>query len=417
MIGPTERWDAVVVGAGPAGLAAARELGRAELRTLVLDEYHRPGGRLLGQLHQDPRDGTWVNGLHEASELVAEVEALAKVEVRCGVRVWAVDRQPAGTEGRGRWWVRAQGAAAMLLEAPRVVLATGAGERSLPLPGWTLPGVMTVGAGQVMCNVHRVRPGRRAVVVGVNVLSMTIARELQLGGVDVRAIVMAPPGPFAGEAGTPAAVLERLADMAHLAPSWTLRTLGGLGRTALGRALGPTLYPSRGMGAWGIPIQVRRAAVALHGEGQVEAVEVARLSPRGVPSSRTERVAADLVCLAGGLVPLVELAAAAGAELVEVDSLGGLVPLHGPDLQTTCPGLYVAGNMAGIEGAPVALAWGRLGGAAAAAAAGKLKPSAVTDARAAVQSARDAAPLRFDPEVEAGRATVAARWEATRQVG
>lgn len=402
---PTGQWDCVVVGAGPAGLAATRELGRAGLRTLVVDEYHRPGGRLLGQLHEDPRDGTWVNGLQEATELAAEVEALETVEVRCGVRVWSVDAQPDGT-----WWVRAAAGEALVCAAPRVILATGAGERSLPMPGWTLPGVMTVGAGQVMCNVHRVRPGRRAVVVGVNVLSLTIARELQLAGVEVLAIVMAPPGPFAGASATPAAVLERLADMAHLAPSWTLRTLGRLGRTALGRALGPTLYPSSGVSAWGIPIQVRRAAVGIYGEAQAEGVEIAPLTPSGEASPKTRRVEADLVCLAGGLVPLVELAAAAGAELADIPSLGGLVPLHGPDLQTTCPGLYVAGNMAGVEGAPVALAWGRLGGTSVAAASGRATDRDIEAARRTVDAARNDAPIRFDAEVERGRAAVADGW-------
>ena len=72
----------------------------------------------------------------------------------------------------------------------KLLIATGAAETAAPIPGWTLPGVMSIGAAQVMTNVHRVRVGNKGIVVGVNVLSAAIARELQLAGVELHSMAL-----------------------------------------------------------------------------------------------------------------------------------------------------------------------------------------------------------------------------------
>ena len=71
-----------------------------------------------------------------------------------------------------------------------LLIATGAAETAAPIPGWTLPGVMSIGAAQVMTNVHRVRVGNKGIVVGVNVLSAAIARELQLAGIELHSMAL-----------------------------------------------------------------------------------------------------------------------------------------------------------------------------------------------------------------------------------
>jgi len=404
--------DLIVVGAGPAGLGAAAEAAKAGLSVLVLDEFHRPGGRLLGQLHEEPDTGTWFNGLEEAQKVLDEAQA-ADADIRCGASVWALSHVD------GQWVVHASSdGKSYELCAPRVLLATGAAENPIPVPGWTLPGVMSIGAAQIFANVHRVKPGSRCVVVGINVLSLTIARELSLAGVDVLGIVMPPAGPLSGDAGDPSKVMEQMSELARLAPSAWQRAGGWLGRTRLGKAFAPRLYPKEGLKTWGIPIQVRKAALKIIGTKEVEAIELSAVDVDGRPTGRSERVDVDLVCIAGGLYPLAELASGAGCQMAHVDELGGEVPVYGEDLQTSEPGLYVAGNITGVEGAKVALSYGRLAGRSIAAAQGALMDQSMVEvARRAVTTERESAPIRFHPQVDRGRETVQSLAKASLSPG
>ncbi|MDU5951034.1 MAG: NAD(P)/FAD-dependent oxidoreductase, partial [Paenibacillus macerans] len=135
-------FDLLIVGAGPAGLSAAAEAAGHGLGVVVLDEFPEPGGRMLGQFHEEK--GHWWVGRREAEQLLEKCAALG-VEIRCGISVYGMARQD------DRWVVRTTGGA---LAAANVLLATGAAEIPRPCPGWTLPGVMSIGAAQVLANVH-----------------------------------------------------------------------------------------------------------------------------------------------------------------------------------------------------------------------------------------------------------------------
>ena len=89
------------------------------------------------------------------------------------------------------------------LNTENLLIATGAAETAAPIPGWTLPGVMSIGAAQVMTNVHRVRVGNKGIVVGVNVLSAAIARELQLAGVELHSMALPAKNPVTKNHGNP----------------------------------------------------------------------------------------------------------------------------------------------------------------------------------------------------------------------
>lgn len=396
--------DALIIGAGPAGLAAAIACARQGLSVLVVDEFYRPGGRLLGQLHQEP-DGSWWNGIEEATRLFREAEA-AGVEIRCGVSVFNVARSSNGwvvstTEGE--------------LEAPMLLIATGASETAVPVPGWTLPGCMSIGAAQVMTNVQRVRAGDRGVVIGVNILSVAIARELQLAGIKVERMVLPPISAVTGDAGKPDEVMRSLLRVAHLAPSPLIRWGSRLMKSSWMQRMAVSLYPPQGFSMWDIPIQLRTAALEIVGTDHAEGVRIARISADGQPIAGTEQIIpADFVCIAGGLSPLAELAAVAGCPFAYLPSLGGHVPIHNERMQTPLPGLYVAGNITGIESAKVAMAQGSVAGLSMALAKGTLADQLLLDdSIRQVELVRRKATIQFHPEIAHGRASVsklAANW-------
>lgn len=389
--------DVLVIGAGPAGLAAAIACAKQGLHVHVLDEFYRPGGRLLGQLHQEP-DGTWWNGIEEAARLESAAKS-SGVELRCGLSVYDVTRSSDG-------WVVSTTAGE--LHAPMLLLATGASETAVPVPGWTLPGVMSIGAAQVMTNVQRVRVGERGVVIGVNILSVAIARELQLAGIQVDRMVLPPVSAVSGNAGVPADVMRSLLRVAHLAPSPVIRFGSSLMKSGWMQRLGVSLYPSQGVSMWGIPVQLRMAALEIVGTSEVEGVRIARITPDGQPIAGSERVIpADFVCIAGGLSPLAELAAVAGCPFAYIPSLGGHVPLHNERMETPLPGLYVAGNITGIESAKVAMAQGTVAGLSMACAKGLLaEKEQLDEAIRQVDSVRRRATIQFHPDIAEGRAAI-----------
>lgn len=389
--------DSLIIGAGPAGLAAAVASARQGLRVRVVDEFYQPGGRLLGQLHQEP-DGTWWNGLAEAARLQQEaVEAGA--EIRCGVSVFHVTRQDTS-------WIVSTSEGVM--EASMLLIATGASETPVPIPGWTLPGVMSIGAAQVMTNVQRVRVGTRGVIIGINILSVAIARELLLAEVKVDRMILPAHSVISGDASHPVAVMQSMLRIAHLAPSPLIRMGSKWMKSTWMQRLGTALYPSRGFSMWGIPIQLRTAALAIIGVNQVEGVRIAHITPDGQPVSGTEQIIpADFVCIAGELSPLAELAAVAGCPFAYVPSLGGHIPIHNERMQTPLDGLYVAGNITGIESAKVALAQGTAAGMSMAFSHGSLRdPHVLSDSIKQIEIVRNNATLQFHPGIRAGRMQV-----------
>jgi bacterioferritin-associated ferredoxin len=159
-----------------------------------------------------------------------------------------------------------------------------------------------------------------------------------------------------------------------------------------------------------MPLTPRRAVTAIVGSGEVEGVVLADLSPQG-ELGRERELSLDTVFLAGGLRPLSELAMLTGCRMVGVPDLGGTVPLHGPTLETTVPGISIAGNIAGIESAIVAMAQGRL------AAMAIVDPARVGECRRQLAQARRDAPITFLPHLRRGHAAVARAWESVSRSG
>jgi thioredoxin reductase len=348
-----QSFDIVIVGAGPAGLAAAIEAAKRGARTLVVDENTKPGGQLFKQIHKffgshEHRAG--VRGYDIGRKLLDEA-------AKCGVEVW-LDAVVHGLFD-ARLAVLREGRQ-VTVSAGRIILATGASENAVAFPGSTLPGVMGAGAIQTMINVHRVLPGKRFVMLGSGNVGLIVCYQLMQAGAEVLAVVEAMPS--IGGYGVHAAKIRRA----------------------------------------GVPILVGTTISRVVGQGKVEAVVLATLGPDGKIDPQSERtLAADTVGLAVGLTPLTELAWMAGCEFFFSPKLGGHLPLHDENMLTSLPYLYVAGDITGVEEASTAMEEGRLAGIAAAESLGLVAAATAAADKAAVRQRIDV--LRSGPFGEGRR--------------
>ncbi|MDS9472525.1 NAD(P)/FAD-dependent oxidoreductase [Sporosarcina pasteurii] len=384
-------FDVVIIGAGPAGLSAAIACRESNLDVLVIDEFTQPGGRLLGQLHQEPT-GEWWNGIKETQILLDKANAL-NTNIKCGISCHHIEKIDEG------YIVHTNDG---LLKTKKLLIASGAAETAVPIPGWTLPGVMSIGAAQVMTNVHRVEVGKKGIVVGVNVLSAAIARELQIAGIDLHSMALPVSNPVTKDHAHPGKVMDGLVRIAHLAPSAFLRFGSKFAQNAKVRELAVKFYPKGGVKMWGMPIHIRKAISQINGTDKVESVTMVDVTPEGKIIPGTEEIIkVDFVCIAGGLYPLSELASVVGCPFRYIEELGGHVPVHNEQMETPLDGLYVAGNITGIESAKVARAQGTVAGYAIAEQQDK-----VEKAKEEVKAIREAASIQFHPQIKAGRAKI-----------
>lgn len=396
--------NVIVIGAGPAGLAGAIACAEYGLKVTVIDEFVRPGGRLLGQLHQEPT-GEWWNGMKEADLLKHEAIRLS-IDIHCGVSVYNLEKE------NDEWNVYTTNGT---FTAPYILVATGAAEFSIPLPGWTLPGVMSIGAAQVMTNVHRVKVGKKGIIIGANILAFAILNELQVAGINVEGMILPEKSPLSQGAGIPEDVMESLLNVGHLAPSRLLRIGSQLMKNDWFRNIGLQFFPKCGIKINGTPLLLRKAAIKILGKEQVEGVLVADIDPRGNIISGTETILeADFVCMAGGLYPLAELMAIADCPFQYIPELGGHVPHHSERMETPLSGLFVAGNITGIESGKIALAQGTLAGISISKRSGKGGNAINEHLHQAVQNVRTIrkkAAIQFNPEIDNGRKKMYQLWE------
>jgi D-hydroxyproline dehydrogenase subunit alpha len=349
MTSSSEEFGVAVVGAGPAGLAAACAACDAGLRVAVLDINERIGGQYYrhaeGQTASS-EPSPYHHGWGQFTELQRSFQRHlegGRVVHLARHSVWSIDRHT-DAGGRPRLIVRAvegeRERQPRAVEARAVIIATGAYDRQLPFPGWTLPGVMAGGGAQALLKGSLVAPGKRAVVAGTGPFLLAVSDGLLAAGVDVAEVV---------EANAPWAMARYP------------RALPGL-FTKLGEALGygRRLRRSR------VPYRTRQAVIAAHGDQHLQAVTIARVDADwNVVGGSERRVDCDLLTVGYGFTPQVELALAVGCEH-GLGHDGSVVIRAGRDGRTSVPGVYAAGETTGIGGAELAVIEGRLCGAAAA---------------------------------------------------
>lgn len=351
------RVDVAVLGAGPAGAAAAVAASSCGLSVAVVDEQPRAGGQVY---RAPPPEWPDTDGpeAREGAALRAALAASGAVHL-AGRRLWSVL-----PEAPGFRLSLAGDAGVEELAADRLVVAAGTTERVVPFPGWTLPGVIGLAAATVLLKAQKVRPGDRVLVAGRGPLLYAVAAGIVAGGGTVVAVADG-----AGRA-------DWLAAAPAMAARPDLLRRGVLWRLALARA--------------GVPLLHRHAVVEAQGTEAVSAATVAPVARDGALLSGPQRhFSVDAVCVGDGLVPAVEAPRLLRAPHRFDRALGGWVPEADRDGRTGLAGLYVAGDGAGVRGAAAAALHGRLAGYAAAADA-----AATVTAPGAAPGAADVAALR-----------------------
>ena len=313
-----KRYDLVIVGAGPSGLSAAIEAAKRGLSAVVFDENEKTGGQLFKQIHKffgSKEHRAKVRGYVIGQQLLDEADA-AGVEVVLNATVIGLYQDKEVVVKIGEEIHHYKGDA--------VIIATGAAENMVTFPGWTLPGVMGAGAAQTMMNLHGVLPGKKVLMLGSGNVGLVVAFQLIQCGCEVVALVDAAP------------------------------RIGGYGVHAAKVA------------RTGVPFYLSHTIVKADGDECVNGVTIAEVdsSFKFIPGTE-KHFDVDTICLAVGLSPMSQLLKMVGCEMEDNPKRGGQVPICDEYGRTSIPGIFVAGDVSGIEEASSAMIEGRMAGIAA----------------------------------------------------
>ncbi|MGQ9708415.1 MAG: NAD(P)/FAD-dependent oxidoreductase [bacterium] len=305
-----------VVGGGPAGLCAGIVAAKLGARVTLIDENPRLGGQLIKQTHKffgSRNHYCGIRGIDIANTLEQELLSTGAEAIL-------------NTTVIGHFQPRILGLASpqqfIKLTYDRLIVATGASENSILFENNDLPGVYGAGAVQTLMNVYGIRPGKRMLMVGSGNIGLIVSYQLIQAGIEVAAVVEA------------------------------LKKIGGYHvHAAKLRRLG-------------VPILTSHTIKAAVGKDSVTAAIICQVDRNLNPIKGSEKkLKVDGICLAVGLTPLIELLSQIGCYLVYVPELGGQVPWHNDNLETSVPGVYVAGDVSGIEEASTAILEGKIAGA------------------------------------------------------
>lgn len=311
-----KHYDVIVIGAGPAGLSAAIKAANYGMNVIVFDENSRPGGQLFKQIHKffgSKEHKAKIRGIRIGEELLAEAEAVG-VEVSLNSIVLGLYNMKTISVMRNDQIEYYRG--------ENIIIATGASENVVPFKGWTTPGVIGAGAAQTMMNLHGVMPGKKILMVGTGNVGLVVSFQLLQAGCEVVAVIDAAP------------------------------RIGGYGVHAAKVA------------RTGVPFYLSHTVIEAEGSDCVSGVKIAEVDGNFNPIPGTEKhFEVDTICMAVGLSPMSQLARMAGCKMIDN---GGAVPEKNEYGETSISGVFVAGDVAGIEEASSAMITGRIAALAAA---------------------------------------------------
>ncbi len=310
--------DLLIVGAGPAGMAAALEAAGAGLSVMVVDEGGGPGGQIYrGILEGSPAVQDKLGADYAAGRPLAEAFMAAPVERLFRSSAVMVEPRPEGFAV-----AVSGGGAARLVTTRTVLIAAGALERPFPIAGWTLPGVMTAGAAQTLLKANALAPEGPLVLAGTGPLLLLLAAQYARLGVKVEALLDST------------AAGSWRAGLRHL-PAFLASPYLGKGLSLLREASRSTRI-IRGV-----------TALAAEGDGKLQAV---RFGAQG----QERRIAARTLLLHQGVAPQLNLAMASGVTYRWSNERLAFEPELSDSGESAVPGLFLAGDCAGVAGAEAA---------------------------------------------------------------
>lgn len=318
--------EVLVVGGGPAGLCAAISAGQAGADVLVVERNSILGGQLIKQTHMffgSEKQYAGTRGIDITDILIDQLQAMKNVEIMKNATVLSVYEDGIISIDLDGKYIK--------VRPERIIVATGAAEKSLAFPNNDMPGIYGAGAVQTLMNIHGVRPGHNVLMVGAGNIGLIVSYQLMQAGVNVKAILDASP------------------------------TIGGY------------LVHASKIRRMGVPILTRLTVKRADGENSLERATIVALDENWQQIEGSEQeLDVDVMCVSVGLSPLSEILFQAGCEMKMVREFGGYVPLRTKDLKTSNDSIYIAGDVGGIEEASSAMVEGHIAGLAAAKSIGKV---------------------------------------------
>jgi NADPH-dependent 2,4-dienoyl-CoA reductase/sulfur reductase-like enzyme len=306
----------VIIGAGPAGIRAAQTLVAHGIRPVLLDEAAHGGGQIYRRQPANfKRSPVKLYGFEarKASALHQTIDSLREqLDYRPETLVWNAEDGALDTLQQGR---------AARLEYSRVIVATGATDRILPVPGWTLPGVYSLGAAQIALKFQGCAIGERVVFAGSGPLLYLVAYQYARAGAKVIAVL--DSSPFGAQA----------------------RALPGL--LSQPATLAKGIYYRGWLTAHGIPVHQGASLTAVNGEQRVQSVSWS--NGKGQPP-----LVCDAVAFAHGLRSETQLADLLGCEFSWSPLNRAWLPQRDSAGRSSVAQVYLAGDGAGIMGADAA---------------------------------------------------------------
>ncbi len=313
--------DILIIGGGPAGLAAAKETVKAGCDTVLLDDSLALGGQLVKQTHKffgSEMEYAGVRGIWIPEKLIEDIADKPNFE-------YSLRTTASGLYEDGVVSAIVEDREVVKFKPKRIIVATGALEKTIPFQKNDLPGVYGAGAVQTLMNVHGVMPGLRGLMIGAGNIGLIVSYQLRQAGVEVAAII-----------------------------------------EGMDRVGGYWVHASK-IARLGVPIATRTTILEAIGDDHVTGAIVSKIDEKWQPIHGTEReIACDFICLAVGLSPLVDLFHLAGCKMIYVPELGGDIPIRDDCMRTTNPDIFVAGDSGGIEEASSAMIEGAIAGISAA---------------------------------------------------
>lgn len=328
--------NVVIIGAGPAGLSASLAAAAAGAPVLLIDSNPRLGGqywRMSADDFQDQHNQHF--DLDTGLLLINAVKARKEIEVWSGAQIWSATNK----DGKNTLRIIYQGKE-RIVNTENLILCTGAYDRTLPFPGWDIPGVMTPGGVQSLLKGHGVLAGRRVVVAGSGPFLLPVAAGVIKAG------------------GSVVALLEASKSRRWLTSFFVL--LENISK------IKEAFYYIKTISEAKVRVRFGRAVIAAHAasNGELESVDIAKID-RNFRIKKVQNIKCDVAAIGWGFTADTSLAGSLGCNQLVAKDDGVVVWVDG-EQQTSIPGIFAAGEITGIGGSDLSMAEGVIAGISAA---------------------------------------------------